>query len=174
MMAVGARANNLTQAPDALNRQLGMGVFKMGWISKTTMQELDGVQAVLQLLHEPFIFVHAGPSLSFNLHLNCNTVQHAESRESEGQQFDCVVGRIEQPVRAARLLRIRLAITFVMLPLSIACSICHATTSLGAMARVSSRTPSSRRNSLSEDPMSLFPTDLCSSSRHLQQTYRRS
>jgi hypothetical protein len=99
MMAVGARANNLTQAPDALNRQLGMGVFKMGWISKTTMQELDGVQAVLQLLHEPFIFVHAGPSLSFNLHLNCNTVQHAESRESEGQQFDCVVGRIEQPVQ---------------------------------------------------------------------------
>jgi hypothetical protein len=46
-----------------------MGVFEMGWLSKATMQELDGVQAVLQLLHEPFIFVHAGPSLTFNTHL---------------------------------------------------------------------------------------------------------
>jgi hypothetical protein len=64
-----------------LNRQFGMGVFKMGWISKTTMQELDCVQAVLQLLHEPFIFVHAGPSLTFNIHLKCHTVQHAESRD---------------------------------------------------------------------------------------------
>jgi hypothetical protein len=73
MMAVGARANNLTQALDALNRQFGMGVFKMGWISKTTMQELDGVQAMLQLHHEPFIFVHADPSLRFNIwHLKCH------------------------------------------------------------------------------------------------------
>jgi hypothetical protein len=73
MMAVGARADNLTQALDTLNRQFGMGVFKMGWIRKTTMQELDGVQAVLQLHHEPFIFVHAGPSLTFNiLHLKCH------------------------------------------------------------------------------------------------------
>jgi hypothetical protein len=72
VMAVVARADNLTQALDTLNRQFGMGVFKMGWISKTTMQELDGVQAVLQLHHEPFIFVHAGPSLTFNiLHLKC-------------------------------------------------------------------------------------------------------
>jgi hypothetical protein len=51
MMAVVARADNLTQALDTLNRQFGMGVFKMGWISKTTMQELDCVEAVLQLLH---------------------------------------------------------------------------------------------------------------------------
>jgi hypothetical protein len=61
VMAVVARADNLTQALDALNRQFGMGVFKMGWIRKTPMQELDCVQAVLQLLHEPFIFVQAGP-----------------------------------------------------------------------------------------------------------------
>jgi hypothetical protein len=61
VMAVRPRANNLTQALNTLNRQFGMGVFKMGWISKTTMQELDGVQAVLQLLQEPFIFVQAGP-----------------------------------------------------------------------------------------------------------------
>jgi hypothetical protein len=60
VMAVVARANNLTQALDTLNRQFGMGVFKMGWLRKATMQELDCVQAVLQLLHEPFIFVHAG------------------------------------------------------------------------------------------------------------------
>jgi hypothetical protein len=45
MMAVVARADNLTQALDTLNSQFGMGVFKMRWISKTTMQELDGVQA---------------------------------------------------------------------------------------------------------------------------------
>lgn len=36
------------------------------------MQELDSVQAVLQLHHEPFIFVQAGPSLTFNiLQLKC-------------------------------------------------------------------------------------------------------
>jgi hypothetical protein len=35
MAAVVARANNLTQALDTLNRQFGMGVFEMGWISKT-------------------------------------------------------------------------------------------------------------------------------------------
>ena len=63
-MAVGARADNLTQALDTLNNQFGMRIFKMGRISKTTMQELDCVQAVLQLHHEPFIFVHAGPSLT--------------------------------------------------------------------------------------------------------------
>jgi hypothetical protein len=66
-MAVVARANNLTQALDTLNRQFGMGVSKMGWLRKATMQELDCVQAVLQLLHEPFIFVHAGPSFTFNI-----------------------------------------------------------------------------------------------------------
>jgi hypothetical protein len=125
VMAVVARPDNLTQALDTLNRQFGMGVFEMGWISKATMQELDCIQAVLQLLHEPFIFVHAGPWLSFNRYPNCNTVQHAESREpiqklraraplhqlslqlstssmrgaSEGQQCDCVVGWIEQPVQ---------------------------------------------------------------------------
>jgi hypothetical protein len=72
MMAVVARADNLTQALDTLNSQFGMGVFKMRWISKTTMQELDSVQAVLQLHHEPFIFVQAGPSLTFNiLQLKC-------------------------------------------------------------------------------------------------------
>jgi hypothetical protein len=81
VMAVVARPDNFTQALDTLNRQLRMGVFKMGWISKTTVQELDCVQAVLQLLHEPFIFVHAGPSLTFNIHLKCHTVQHAESRD---------------------------------------------------------------------------------------------
>jgi hypothetical protein len=43
VMAVRARADNLTEALDALNRQFGMGVFKMGRISKTTMKELDGV-----------------------------------------------------------------------------------------------------------------------------------
>jgi hypothetical protein len=43
---------------------------------------------------------------------------------------NCVVGGSSSRFRAARLLRIRLAIsTFVMLPLSIACSICHATAS---------------------------------------------
>jgi hypothetical protein len=67
VMAVPARPDNLTQAFDTLNRQLGMGVFEMGWLSKATMQELDCVQAVLQLLHEPFIFVHAGPLLTFNI-----------------------------------------------------------------------------------------------------------
>jgi hypothetical protein len=61
VMAVVARANNLTQALDTLNGQFGMGVFKMGWLRKATMQELDCVQAVLQLLHEPFIFVYSGP-----------------------------------------------------------------------------------------------------------------
>jgi hypothetical protein len=81
MMAVVARTDNLTKALNTLNRQLGMGVFKMGWISKTTMQELDCIQAVLQLLHEPFIFVHAGPLLTFNIHLKCHTVQHAENRD---------------------------------------------------------------------------------------------
>jgi hypothetical protein len=39
MVAVGARADNLTQALDTLNRLFGMGVFKMGRISKTTMQD---------------------------------------------------------------------------------------------------------------------------------------
>jgi len=67
VMAVVARPDNLTQALDTLNRQFGMGVFKVGRISKTTMQELDGVQGVLQLLQEPFILVHAGPSLTFNI-----------------------------------------------------------------------------------------------------------
>jgi hypothetical protein len=43
VMAVRARADNLTEALDALNRQFGMGVFKVGRISKTTMKELDGV-----------------------------------------------------------------------------------------------------------------------------------
>jgi len=62
-MAVVARPDNLTQALDTLNRQFGMGVFKVGRISKTTMQELDCVQAVLQLLSEPFIFVQ-GPSFT--------------------------------------------------------------------------------------------------------------
>jgi hypothetical protein len=80
-MAVVARADNLTQALDTLNRRFGMGVFEMGWLSKATMQELDCVQAVLQLLHEPFIFVHAGPLLSFNIQLKCHTVQYAESRD---------------------------------------------------------------------------------------------
>jgi hypothetical protein len=61
MVAVVARADNLTQALDTLNRQFGMGVFEVGWLSKATMQELDSVQAVLQLLHESFIFVQAGP-----------------------------------------------------------------------------------------------------------------
>src|SRR6202042_1153494 len=78
---VVARPDNFTQALDTLNRQLRMGVLKMGWISKTTMQELDRVQAVLQILHEPFIFVHAGPSLTFNIHLKCHSVEHAESRD---------------------------------------------------------------------------------------------
>jgi hypothetical protein len=64
VMAVVARADNLTQALDALNSQFGVGVFKMAWISKTTMHELYGVQAVLQLHHESFIFVQAGPSLT--------------------------------------------------------------------------------------------------------------
>lgn len=81
VMAVVARPDNFTQALDTLNRQLRMGVFKMGWISKLTVQELDCVQAVLQLLREPFIFVHAGPSLTFNIHLKCHTVQHAESHD---------------------------------------------------------------------------------------------
>ena len=66
-MAVVARANDLTQALDTLNSQFGMRVFKMRWIRKTTMQELDGVQAVFQLHYEPFIFVQAGPSLTFNI-----------------------------------------------------------------------------------------------------------
>jgi hypothetical protein len=43
VMAVVARPDNLTQALDTLNRQFRMGVFKVGRISKTTMQELDGV-----------------------------------------------------------------------------------------------------------------------------------
>jgi hypothetical protein len=67
VMAVGARADNLTQALDTLNSQFGMCILKMRWISKTPVHELDGVQAVLQLLHEPFIFDHAGPLLTFNI-----------------------------------------------------------------------------------------------------------
>jgi hypothetical protein len=67
VMAERARADNLTQALDTLNSQFGVGVFEMGWLSKATMQKLDCVQAVLQLLHEPFIFVHAGPLLTFNI-----------------------------------------------------------------------------------------------------------
>ena len=132
VMAVVARPDNFTQALDTLNRQLRMGVFKMGWISKTTVQELDCVQAVLQLLHEPFIFVHAGPSLTFNIHLKCHTVQHAENRDpiqslragaplhqlyvqvstnsvrgaSKGQQCYCVLGGIEQPAPGRALARV--------------------------------------------------------------------
>jgi hypothetical protein len=63
VMAVVARPDNFTQALDTLNRQFGKSVFEMGWLSKAAMQELDCVQAVLQLLHQPFIFVHAGPLL---------------------------------------------------------------------------------------------------------------
>jgi hypothetical protein len=37
MMAVIARADNLTEALDTLNSRFGMGVFKMGWIRKTPM-----------------------------------------------------------------------------------------------------------------------------------------
>jgi hypothetical protein len=47
MMAVVARADNLTQALDTLNRQFRVGVFEVCRVSETTMQELDGVQAVL-------------------------------------------------------------------------------------------------------------------------------
>jgi hypothetical protein len=71
MMAVVAWADNLAQALDALNSQFGMGIFKMGWISKTTMQELDGVQAVLQLHHEPFIFVQGTSLTSSPLIIAC-------------------------------------------------------------------------------------------------------
>jgi hypothetical protein len=44
VMTVVARPDNFTQVLDTLNRQLRMGVLKMGWISKTTVQELDCVR----------------------------------------------------------------------------------------------------------------------------------
>jgi hypothetical protein len=82
MMTVIAWADELAQALDTLNRQLGMGVFKMGRICKAAMHKLNGVQALLQFHHEPFIFVHASPLLTFNiLYLKCHTVQYAESSE---------------------------------------------------------------------------------------------
>ena len=86
------------------------------------------------------------------MQLSTNIVRGA----SKGQQCDCVVGRF----KAARLLRIRLAIsTFVMLPLSIACSICHATTSLIALSRFRSTPsmgrPGERRVKSVDEPMSL-------------------
>jgi hypothetical protein len=67
--------------------------------------------------------------------------------------------------RAARLLRIRMAIsTFVMLSLSIACSICHATTSLIAI------TPTLREHPLSKDPKR-SPDTHSTSSRGSGQAY---
>jgi hypothetical protein len=56
-------------------------------------------------------------------------------------------GGASRRFRAARLLRIRLVIsTLVMLPLSIACSICHATSSLIAIMLSRFRsTPSMRQ-----------------------------